>query len=87
MLPIICITINNLGTIVMSNVFRKAEMTSNNPKAIVAPYVYSIAFFVPKLFTVDKMTMFVGPGVNVTIKQYSNKDVVFMRRLLSSILI
>ncbi|MNP56746.1 hypothetical protein D3C76_1514980 [compost metagenome] len=54
-------------------------MVSNNPNAIVAPYVYSTAFFVPKLFTVDNITIFVGPGVTVTIIQYIKKDVIFIK--------
>jgi hypothetical protein len=64
--------------IVLSTVFNIAEITSKQPKAIVAPYVYSIAFFGPKLWTVDNMTILVGPGVKVTIKQYIKKDVIFM---------
>jgi hypothetical protein len=66
--------------IVISKVFNIAEITSNTPKAIVAPYVYSNAFFGPKLCTVDNMTILVGPGVKVTIKQYIKKDVIFMRK-------
>jgi hypothetical protein len=65
--------------IVISKVFNIVEIASNIPKANVAPYVYSIAFFAPKLFTVDNMTILVGPGVKVTIKQYIKKDVIFMR--------
>ncbi|MNJ76307.1 hypothetical protein D3C77_735620 [compost metagenome] len=29
------------------------------------------------------MSIFVGPGVTATIKQYIKKDVIFMRKLLS----
>ncbi|MNN40268.1 hypothetical protein D3C81_1543370 [compost metagenome] len=49
--------------------FNKAEITSNKPKPIVAPYVYFIAFLVPELCTVDRMMIFVGPGVKVAITQ------------------
>ncbi|MMZ64311.1 hypothetical protein D1872_266270 [compost metagenome] len=55
--------------IVISIVFKIAEITSNKPKARVAPYVYFIAFFAPKLWTVDSITILVGPGVKVAIKQ------------------
>jgi hypothetical protein len=57
------------GKTAISTVFKIAEIISNKPNAIVAPYVYSIAFFVPQLFTVDNITIFVGPGVTVTIIQ------------------
>jgi hypothetical protein len=73
-------TIKILGIISIRIVFNIAEITSNRPKAIVAPYVYSMAFFVPILWTVDNMTILVGPGVKVTIKQYIKKDVIFMRK-------
>jgi hypothetical protein len=66
--------------------FNPAEMISNAPKAIIDPYTYSIAFFVPKLCTVDNITMFVGPGVKVTIMQYIKKDVKFMIHLLFKVL-
>jgi hypothetical protein len=58
-----------LGISVANIVFNTEEIASKQAKAIVAPYVYSIAFFVPELCTVDKITILVGPGVNVTIKQ------------------
>jgi hypothetical protein len=73
---------NILGRTCNSIVFNIAEIESNIPKAIVAPYVNSIAFFVPKLCTVDNITIFVGPGVNVTITQYIKKDVIFIAGLL-----
>lgn len=46
-----------------------AEIISNKAKATVAPYRYSIAFFVPQLCTVDKITLFVGPGVKLIITE------------------
>ena len=65
----ICITINIFGMIVIIIVFSSADITSNKPKPIVAPYEYCIAFFAPKLCTMDNMTIFVGPGVKVAIIQ------------------
>ncbi|MNP74108.1 hypothetical protein D3C76_1709300 [compost metagenome] len=69
MLPMICIMISIFGMNVTSNVFKAAEITSSKPKPAVAPYEYLIAFLAPEWFTMDNMTILVGPGVKVAMVQ------------------
>ncbi|MNG38885.1 hypothetical protein D3C84_1267450 [compost metagenome] len=65
----ICMIVMIFGVTVRSIAFNAAETTRSKPKPIVAPYENIIAFFAPAFFTVDKIKIFVGPGVNVAIKQ------------------
>ena len=77
MLPMICITNKMFGNMIINRRFKTAEEASSKANAAVAPQTYRIAFRGPKFCTAANITILVGPGVKVTITQYSKKAVIF----------
>ncbi|MNW08508.1 hypothetical protein D3C71_2052990 [compost metagenome] len=74
-----CITLRTPGSTPASIRFSRAEAASSRPKASVAPHTYFMACFRLLCWTVERMTILVGPGVKVTTTQYTRKAVRFMR--------
>ncbi|MNW06677.1 hypothetical protein D3C71_2031220 [compost metagenome] len=64
-----CMMVTIPGITPESTRFSRAEAASRRPKASVAPNTYFIAFFAPDCCTADRITILVGPGVNVTMTQ------------------
>jgi len=76
MLPTYCIKIIIVGTIAESALLKSTDNTRSISSAEVAPNIYLEVFLIPEFVDIDKIAMFVGPGVAVTIIQYTMKEII-----------